>query len=393
MNHFRFQNPTELIFGDGTLEHLSLLLNKYGGKKILLVYGGGSIKQSGIYNRVVNQLKQGEFELFELAGVEANPRLSTVYKGIEMCRSAGIDFVLAIGGGSVIDASKAIAMGVPYEGDVWDFYLYRAQAKSALPLGVILTHAASGSEANGMSVITHWEQKRKQGMESIYAFPKFAILDPTLTYTVPRQYISFGIVDMMSHVFEQYFSQTTNTPLQERMCESLLRTMIENGPKALESPHCYEARSNLMLCATMAFFGGLNGLISMGVQGDWATHLIEHELSAIYDIPHAAGIAILFPNWMKYVYRERMDRFVQFAVQVWQVDPTGKSDESIALEGIDKTREFFNRLGVPKRLAEVDIDEDAVEVVAKRILQSYGTVGQFKKLHEDDVKEILRMSL
>ncbi|MGC5324835.1 iron-containing alcohol dehydrogenase [Brevibacillus sp. SYSU BS000544] len=389
MNNFRFQNPTEILFGKGMVEkQLGAQVARYG-KKVLLVYGGGSIKRSGLYDTVLTQLKQIDAEVYELSGIEPNPRVSTVRKGIEICREKGVEFILAVGGGSVIDASKAIAAGVPYEGDVWDLFMRKAQAKAALPLGTILTLSATGSEMNGGSVVTNWEENRKRAFGSIYTYPKFSILDPELTFTVPRDQTVNGIVDMMSHVFEQYFSKTLETPLQERFCESILKTVIESGPKALENPEDYDARANLMLCGTMALNGGL---ISLGVDNDWASHMIEHEVSAIYDIPHGAGLAILFPNWMTYVYKERVDRFVQFAVRVWEIDPTGKTDEEVALAGIAATREFFTRIGAPSRLAEFEIGDESISRMAEEAVL-FGPVGNFKKLQKEDVEEILRMSL
>ncbi len=389
MNNFRFQNPTEILFGQGMVEkQLGAQVAKYG-KKVLMVYGGGSIKRTGLYDLVQKQLSEIHATVFELPGVEPNPRVSTVRKGIELCRQEGVEVILAVGGGSVIDASKAIAAGVPYEGDVWDFFMRKAQPKSALPLGTILTLAATGSEMNGGSVVTNWEEKRKRAFGSIYTYPKFSILDPTLTFSVPRDQTVNGIVDMMSHVFEQYFSKTTNTPLQERFCESILQTVIENGPKALENPEDYDARANLMLCGTFALNGGL---ISMGVENDWATHMIEHEVSAVYDIPHGAGLAILFPNWMSYVYQERIDRFVQYAVRVWGIDPAGKTDDEVARAGIAATREFFNQIGAPSRLADFQIGDESLKRMAQECVL-FGPVGNFKKLHEADVEEILRMSL
>lgn len=292
MNAFRFQNPTALIFGKGTVEQLGTEVAKYG-KRVLFVYGGGSIKKTGLYDRVREQLAHIGAEVVELPGVEPNPRLTTVKKGIELCRQHGLDFILAVGGGSVIDASKAIAAGVPYEGDVWDFFMRKAAPQTALPLGTVLTLAATGSEMNGGSVVTNWEEKRKRSFGSIHTFPKFSILDPTLTFTVPRDHTVNGIVDMMSHVFEQYFSHTPDTPLQERFCESILKTVIEQAEVVLTNPENYEARANLMLCGTYALNGGM---ISVGMQGDWATHAIEHEVSAVYDIPHGAGLAIIFPT-------------------------------------------------------------------------------------------------
>ncbi|NHN30585.1 iron-containing alcohol dehydrogenase [Paenibacillus agricola] len=388
MNTFQFQNPTRIIFGPGTVDTLAEQLAEYG-KRVLLIYGGGSIKASGLYDQVQSQLKQAGAVVHELAGVEPNPRVSTVRKGIALCREHQLDFILAVGGGSVLDAAKAVAVGVPYEGDVWDFLTYKAEIKSALPLGTVLTLTATGSEMNGSSVITNWEENLKKAFGSIHAYPKFSILDPTWTFTVPANQTVNGIVDMMSHVFEQYFSLTSDTPLQERLCESILQTVIENGELALKQPDNYAARANLMLCGTYALNGGM---ISVGMQNDWASHMIEHEISAIYDIAHAEGLSILFPNWMKYVHKERIDRFVQFAVRVWNVDPAGKSDEDIALAGIQATRDYFTRIGAPASLGDLKIDGKDLERMAKETVR-YGPVGSFKKLNEEDVRQILELSL
>lgn len=388
MNSFSFENPTKIIFGEEMVKKLGEEGAKYG-KNILLVYGGGSIKRGGLYDQVMEQLDQIDAIVHELPGVEPNPRLTTVKKGIAICREYNVDWILAVGGGSVLDAAKAVAVGVPYEGDVWDFLMQKAEIKSALPLGTILTLSATGSEMNGNSVITNWEQNLKKSFGSIHAFPRFSILDPTLTYTVPLDQTVNGIIDTMSHVFEQYFSKTKDTPLQERLCESVLQTVIENGEIALAKPEDYAARANLMLCGTLALNGGL---ISIGMENDWSTHIIEHEVSAIYDIAHAAGLAIIFPNWMKYVYRERTDRFVQFATRVWNIDPSGKTDDEISLAGIQATREYFTRIGAPSRLADLNIDSENIDRMAKEAVR-FGSFGSFKKLNEEDVKEILKMCL
>ncbi|MCZ8522718.1 MULTISPECIES: iron-containing alcohol dehydrogenase [Paenibacillus] len=389
MNSFTFVNPTRILFGEGSFDKLGEQVAALGARTVLLVYGGGSIKRSGLYDRVLTQLGQAGARAVELPGVEPNPRVTTVRKGIELARAEGVDLILAVGGGSVLDAAKAVAVGVPYEGDVWDFMMRKAEIKSALPLGTVLTLSATGSEMNGNSVITNWEENLKKSFGSIHAYPKFSILDPTLTYSVPRDQTVNGIVDTMSHVFEQYFSPTQDTPLQERFCEGVLQTVIENGEKALANPEDYTARANLMLSSTFALNGGL---ISVGMQNDWATHMIEHEVSAIYDIAHAAGLAILFPNWMKYVYSERIDRFVQYAVRVWNVDPAGKSDEEVALAGIEATREYFSRIGAPARLADLGIGEKDVDRMAEETVR-FGPVGGFKPLGQEDVKAILRLSL
>lgn len=388
MNNFTFYNPTKIVFGRGTVSQLGELVRPFGNR-VLLVYGGGSIKRSGLYDQVIGQLRQIGAEVYELPGVEPNPRLSSVHRGIEICREHDIPFILGVGGGSVIDAAKAIAAGVPYEGDVWDFYVRKAKVESALPLGAVLTLAATGTEMNGNTVVTNWEEQQKRGMGSIHIYPKFSILDPELTYTVPADQTANGIVDMMSHVFEQYFSLTKDTPLQERLCESILKTVIENGELAVREPDNYAARANLMLCSTYALNGGM---ISVGMEQDWASHEIEHSISAVYDIAHGAGLSIVFPNWMKYVYRERIDRFVQYAVRVWDIDPAGKSDDETALAGIQATRDFFTRIGAPATLGEVGIGREKLDVMAADAVR-FGPLGSFRKLEQADVKAILEMAL
>jgi len=388
MKSFQFHNPTHIVFGEGSANQIGQLASKYG-KTLLLVYGSASIKKSGLYDKTIKHLNDAGITVHELPNIEPNPRLSTVKKGIELCRTHNIDFILAVGGGSVIDASKAIAAGVPYEGDVWDFFTNKAIAKEALPLGTILTLSATGSEMNGSSVITNWEENLKRAFGSPLTYPKFSILDPTLTYTVPRNQTVNGAVDIMSHVFEQYFSLTENTPLQERFCESILQTVIENVEIALENPNDAAARANLMWCGTMALNGGQ---ISVGMANDWASHGIEHEVSAIYDIPHGAGLAVIFPNWMKYVYEERVDRFVQYAQRVWGIDSAGKSDQEIALAGIQATRNFFTRIGAEARLADFGIGEEKLDRMAEEAVR-YGAIGSFKRLEKQDIKAILELSL
>jgi len=389
MNSFQLHNPTRIVFGEGAADQVGELLKHYGASTVLMVYGSGSIKKSGLYNRTMKHLQNAGIAVVELPNIEPNPRLSTVNKGIGLCREHGVDFILAVGGGSVIDSAKAIAAGALYEGDVWDFFTQKATIKGALPIGTILTLAATGSEMNGAAVISNWEEKLKRSFVSPHAFPKFSILDPTLTYSVPSNQTVNGSIDIMSHVFEQYFSLTANTPLQERFCESILQTVIENVELALANPSDAAARANLMWCGTMALNGGM---ISVGMENDWASHDIEHEVSAIYDIPHGAGLAVIFPNWMKYVYKERVDRFAQYAIRVWGINPAGLTDEAVALAGIDATRAFFTRIGAESKLADFGIGGDQLDRMAEEAVR-YGTLGSFKKLQKDDVKAILEMSL
>ncbi|MCU9595631.1 iron-containing alcohol dehydrogenase [Caldibacillus thermolactis] len=387
MRNFEFYNPTKLIFGKGQVEKLRYEVPKYG-KKVLLVYGGGSIKRNGLYDQVVKILKEIGSEIFELPGVEPNPRISTVRKGVDLCKSEGIEFLLAVGGGSVIDCTKAIAAGAKYDGDPWDFVTKKAFPSDALPLGTILTLAATGSEMNAGSVITNWETNEKYGWGSEHVYPKFSILDPVNTFTVPKDQTVYGIVDIMAHVFEHYFHLDENTPLQDRWCESILQTVIETAPKLIEDLENYEYRETILYCGTMA----LNGMVSMGFEGDWGTHDIEHSVSAIYDIPHGGGLAILFPNWMKHNLSVKPERFKQLAIRVFGVDATGKTDEEVGLEGIHKLREFWNSIGAPSRLADYGIDDQKMDMLVDRAMREGGP-GVFKKLTAEDVEAIYRASL
>ncbi|MCS0674660.1 iron-containing alcohol dehydrogenase [Cytobacillus firmus] len=387
MQNFTFYNPTKLIFGKDQLSQLQTEIPQYG-KKVLVVYGGGSIKRNGLYDKVKEQLHEIGAEVFELSGVEPNPRISTVRKGVEICKTEGIDFLLAVGGGSVIDCTKAIAAGAKYDGDAWDLVIKKAFAAKALPFGTVLTLAATGSEMNAGSVITNWETNEKYGWGSPVTFPKFSILDPVNTFTVPRNQTVYGIVDMMSHVLEHYFHLEENTDFQDRMCESLLITIMEAAPKLLEDLERYEHRAAILYSGTMA----LNGILNMGYRGDWATHNIEHAVSAVYDIPHGGGLAILFPNWMKHNLNVKPERFKQLAIRVFNVDPAGKTDEETAFEGIEKLREFWNSIGAPSRLADYDIDDSKIELMADKATVN-GEFGNFAKLNHDDVVSIYRASL
>lgn len=387
MQNFAFQNPTKLIFGKDQIKMLRTEVPKYGDK-VLLVYGGGSIKRNGVYDATINILQDLGAKIWELSGVEPNPRLSTVHKGVEICKQNGVELILALGGGSVIDCTKAIAAGSKYDGDVWEIVTKKAIATEALPFGTVLTHAATGSEMNPGSVITNWETNEKYGWGSPVTYPQFSILDPTYTFTVPAKQTVYGIVDMMSHVLESYFHKGTNTPVQDRYCESLLLTAIETAPKLLEDLHNYEYRSTIMYIGTMA----LNGSLSMGLRGDWATHNIEHAVSAVYDIPHGGGLAILFPNWMKQAVEEDVSRFKQLAVRVFNIRAEGKSDRDVALEGIEALRNFWISLGAPSRLADYDIHDDKLDIMAEKTVV-YGPFGNFKKLTKEDVLSIYRASL
>jgi len=387
VENFTFLNPTKLIFGKGQLEQLKTEIPPYG-KKVLLVYGGGSIKKSGLYDNVIGILAEIGAQVFELSGVEPNPRISTARKGVEICKREGIEFLLAVGGGSVIDCTKLIAAGAKYEGDPWDIVIRKTAVLEALPFGTVLTLAATGSEMNSGSVITNWETNEKYGWGSAVTFPKFSILDPVNTFTVPRNQTIYGMVDMMSHVLEHYFHLEENTDFQDRMCESLLITVMETAPKLLADLENYEHRATILYAGTMA----LNGMVNMGYHGDWATHNLEHAVSAVYDIPHGGGLAILFPHWMEHNLSVKPERFKKLAVRVFSVDPEGKTAEEAGLEGIRKLRQFWNSIEAPARLADYDIDDSKIELMADRAMVN-GEFGNFKKLNRDDVLDIYRASL
>ncbi|ENH96466.1 NADH-dependent butanol dehydrogenase [Gracilibacillus halophilus YIM-C55.5] len=388
MENFAFYNPTKLYFGSDQIEQLKHEIEQYG-QNILMVYGGGSIKRNGLYDEVTNILKDAGKHIFELSGVEPNPRVTTARKGIELCKSENIDFILAVGGGSTIDCTKAIAAGAVTDADIWDIVTKKEQATGSLPFGTILTLAATGSEMNAGSVITNWETKEKHGWGSPYSFPAFSILDPAYTKSVPEHQTVYGMVDIMSHALEHYFHHEENTLLQDRMVEGILQTVIETAPKLLEDLENETHRATILYNGTMA----LNGMVNMGYKGDWATHNLEHAVSAVHDIPHGGGLAILFPHWMEYAIDENVDRFKQLAVRVFDVDTEGKSDKEIGLEGIQKLRDFWNSLGAPSSLGDYDITEDSIPEMADRTVIARDQFGNFKSLNREDAVAIYQKAL
>lgn len=388
MNNFEFHNPTKIIFGQGQVSSLKKEIPAYG-KRVLLVYGGGSIKKSGLYDQVIHELKEIDADVIELAGVEPNPRLTTVKKGINLIRENQIDFILAVGGGSVLDSAKAIAAGVPYDGDVWDIVTGKAQAPSnSVPIGTVITIAGTGSEMNGNSVITDWDTNTKAFFNSNHVLPRFSILDPALTVTVPLDQTVYGSVDMMSHVFEQYFHGSSNAPLQERIGEAILRTVIETAPKLVKDLNNYEYREVMLLNGTLA----LNGLTGMGVNPDWSTHLIEHAVSAVHDIPHGGGIAIIAPHWMEHVASVRPEKVAQLGVRVFDLDPTGKTDAQLAAEAIQALKGFWKSIGAPAKLSDYGIDDKEIELMTERAMLA-DQIGNYVPLTREDVRTILRKSL
>ncbi|MFJ8462162.1 iron-containing alcohol dehydrogenase [Lysinibacillus xylanilyticus] len=387
MDSFTFYNPVKLHFGEDALEKLPREIAQYG-KKVLVVYGGGSVKKNGVYNAVIEKLHEADKTIFELSGVEPNPRVETARLGIDICKREGIDLVLAVGGGSVIDCSKLIVAGAKYDGDAWDIVKRKVFVQDALPLGTVLTLAATGSEMNSGSVITNAATEEKLSWGSPAAFPKFSILNPVYTVTVPKDHTVYGIVDMMSHVFEQYFHSTTNTPITDEMCEGVLRTVITTAPKLLGDLENIQLRETILLAGTI----GLNGFLSIGSRGDWASHNIEHAVSAVYDIPHAGGLAILQPHWMRLSVSVNPERFAGLATRVFGVDATGKSPEEVAYEGINRISSFWTSLGAPSRFADYDIDDSKFDQIVEHAMQN-GPFGNFIKLQEEDVRTILQNSL
>ncbi|MCY6959746.1 iron-containing alcohol dehydrogenase [Clostridium brassicae] len=387
MLKFSYSIPTNVHFGKGRIKVLAKEIKKYGSK-VLLTYGGGSIKRNGLYDSIVEIFNENDISFCELNGIDPNPRLTSVNEGIKICKENNIDFILAVGGGSVIDCSKIIAAGYHYEGDPWDFFIGKARIKQALPIGTILTLAATGSEMNGNAVISNMETEEKLGTFGESLKPKFSILDPTYTMTVPVKQTAAGTADIMSHVFEQYFSPTEGAFLQDRLAEAVLKTCIEYGPIAIKNPENYEARANLMWSSSIA----LNGLLTYGKITDWATHGMEHELSAIYDITHGIGLAILTPNWMEHVLDNgTVDKFVEYGVNVWGIS-LEEDKYSVARKAIEKTREFFKGLGIPMTLKEVGINEERLQEMAEKATK-FRPLGGFKKLDKNDVLEIYKASL
>jgi len=388
MQNFTFHNRTKIIFGRGTEEKTGEEVAKYSDK-ILMVYGGGSIKEYGIYEKVMSSLEAAGVEAVELGGVKPNPRLKLVHEGVEICREENIDFVLAVGGGSVIDTAKAISIGVPYEGDVWDFYAEDRTIEESLPIGTVLTIPAAGSESSPGSVITKEEGGLKRDAGSNKLRPEFAIMNPEFTYTLPDYQTASGAADIMAHVMERYFTHEPHVDFTDRLCEATLRTVIENTPIALEEPENYGVRAQIMWASTVAH----NDLLGTGRVEDWASHPIEHELSGMYDITHGAGLAIIFPAWMEYVHQKNLEKFAQFAARVWNEEVDFASLERTALKGIEDLREFFRRVGLPTRLSdlEVEISEADLEEMADKCTEN-GPVGNFVELDRDDVLEIYNLA-
>ncbi|GAA0121845.1 MAG: iron-containing alcohol dehydrogenase [Clostridium argentinense] len=387
MLNFVYNIPTQIFFGEGKIKVLGNEIKKYGSK-VLIVYGGGTIKKTGLYDKVTNILRENNIDFIELPGVEPNPRITSVREGIKLCRENNVDFILAIGGGSVIDCSKFIAGGYYYDGDPWDFFIGKGKITNALPLASILTLAATGSEMNRGGVISNLETNQKLATGHPALLPKFSILDPTYTYTVPKNQTAAGVVDIMSHIFEVYFTPTKTAFLQNRMAEALLKTVFYYGPIAFNEPENYEARANLMWASSLA----INGLLSYGKDTNWSVHDMEHELSAFYDITHGVGLGILTPVWMEYILDDdTVDDIANYGINVWNLD-ADKDKYKTAKEAINKTRDFIKSLGIPMTLREVGIEEEKLEVMAKQCAGE-GTVGNYPPLTSKDILEIYKRAL
>ena len=366
MNNFTFYSPTKFVFGKDTESQAGALVREFGGSKVLLHFGGKSAEKSGLLARVRESLKGAGLEFVELGGVHPNPLDDLVYEGIDLCKREGVDFILAVGGGSVIDSSKAIAMGVCYDGDFWDFYSYTAQPKAALPVGTILTIAAAGSEGSPDTVITKKEGMVKRGFGNDMLRPKFSILNPALTQTLPAYQTACGATDIMAHVCERYFTNTKNVETTDRLCEGVLQAMIHETPKVIADANDYEARANIMWAGMVAH----NNIVGVGRDQDWNSHGIEHELSGLYDCAHGAGLAVIMPAWMDFA------------------DP-----EATAREGIKRFREFLHSIGMPINFAELGAKEEDIPTLVKKFgLPEGGRTGGFVKLSSEDIAEIYKIA-
>ncbi|MEH1825162.1 MAG: iron-containing alcohol dehydrogenase [Nostoc sp.] len=383
MQNFVFYNPVKILFGKGQIAKIAAEIP--ADAKILITYGGGSIKTNGVYDQVKSALVGRN--VFEFGGIEPNPHLETLLKAVELVRNEGIDFLLAVGGGSVLDGTKFIAAAVPFVGDPWDILAKNAPVKAAVPFGTVLTLPATGSEMNTNAVVTKWETQEKLAFSSALVFPRFSVLDPETTFSLPVRQISNGIVDAYTHVMEQYLTYPVNAPLQDRLAESILKTLIEEGPKTLANPQDYDARANVMWSATLA----LNGLIGAGVPQDWATHMIGHELTALHGLDHAQTLAIVLPSTLTIRRDRKWQKLLQYAEQVWGI--VDGSEEERVTEAIAKTRNFFESVGVRTRLSDYGVRLDTIPVIIKRF-EKRGTValGEYKDVNSQVIEQILTLS-
>lgn len=388
MKDFNYCAPTRVIFGKNTELEVGKALKNAGATRVLMQYGGGSIKKSGLYDRVVKAIRDEGIELFELGGVQPNPHLSLVRKAIEIVREQKIDYLLAVGGGSAIDSTKATAVGAVYDGDVWDFYCGKAVPKKAMPVGVVLTIPAAGSEGSNSSVITNEDGWIKRGLGCDLTRPAFAIYNPELTYSLPAYQTAAGATDIMAHIMERYFTNEPDVDMTDRLCESVLKTIIRQAPVAVKEPDNYVARAEMMWASTVAH----NDFLSCFRVGDWSSHQLSHELSGMYDATHGAALAVAFPAWMTYVYKHDVQRFCRFAVEVMGVEMDFFHPEETALKGIAALRAFFKSIGMPTTLSELGVPEDKLDVLEDKVKRGAdGTTGQFVKLTRDDCLKIYQL--
>ncbi|HEY9630599.1 MAG TPA: iron-containing alcohol dehydrogenase [Coleofasciculaceae cyanobacterium] len=384
MDNFVFQNTVKILFGKGQIANIAQEIPS--NAKILITYGGGSIKANGVYDQVKQALAGRT--VHEFGGIEPNPQLETLMRAVEMIRAEGINFLLAVGGGSVLDGTKFIAAAVDFEGDPWDILAKQAPVNSALPIGAVMTLPATGSEMNAFFVITKAATQEKLGGMCAFTYPQFSVLDPTTTFSLPDRQIGNGIVDAFTHTIEQYLTYPVNAPLQDRMAESILQTLIEEGPKTLANPSDYDARANVVWCATMA----LNGLIGVGVPQDWSTHMVGHELTALYGLDHAQSLAVVLPSILSLKRDVKREKLLQYAARVWGL--THGSEEERIQAAIDQTRSFFESVGVPTRLADYKVGEEAVSSVPQH-MSARGEVklGEQGDIDPDAVGKVLALSL
>lgn len=387
MNNFQYYTPTRVVFGKETEAKTGELIRECGCKKVLVHYGSGSVKRTGLLDRICQSLETAGVDYISLGGVVPNPHLSLVYEGIELCKKEGVDFILAVGGGSVIDSAKAIGYGVTNEGDVWDFYEKKRAAQACLPIGVILTIAAAGSEMSDSSVITNEDGWIKRGYSSNFSRPKFAVMNPELTMTLPEYQTMSGCVDIMMHTMERYLNHMDNMELTDGISEHLIRTVMKNAKILLEDPMNYEARAEVMWAGSLSH----NGLTGCGTDGgDWATHQLEHELGGMFDVAHGAGLAAVWGSWARYVVEERTERFARFAVQVMGIEDSGE-DLKTALLGIEAMEAFFRSVKMPTTMKELGIeptDEQIAELAEKCSFFGKRTIGCVKVLNQSDMQNI-----
>ncbi len=388
MEQFHFYSPTEFVFGKGMESEAGKMVKKYGGSKALVHYGSQSAVKSGLLDRVIASLKAEGIEAMTLGGVKPNPRDTLVREGIELCRAEGIDFILAVGGGSVIDSSKAISAGFYYDGDFWDLYEKKSPLTKTIPVGTVLTIAAAGSEGSGSSVITKEDGMLKRCLTSDLYRPKFSILNPELTYTLPAYQTACGITDIMAHIFERYFTTSTDVECTDRLCEALLLTMIKEGPVAVKNPTDYGARANIMWAGTVAH----NDIVGSGRNQDWNSHALEHELSGLYDCAHGAGLAVIMPAWMEYVYPANVMRFCEVATRVWGIQMDFEHPENTAMAGIKAFKNFLSGIGMPVSFKEIGAKKEDIPTLVEKLGIGDGTRAGFKTLNKADVTAIYELA-